>query len=1754
MEILYVKYSIRVFPPLQVKVKRLVSEFFCVKVENLPIPKHLKEDYISSGITDLNPPQELAVDSGLLEGDDMIVASPTASGKTFIAELAMVNQVIQEEKTAVYIVPLKALAAEKYQDFSERYSDLNVMMSVGDKDETGEYLETADIVIVTSEKLDSMLRHNPSWIHEIGLVVIDEIHLLTSPNRGPTLEVTLTRLRDLLEFQLLGLSATISNSNELAEWLNAELVESDYRPVRLKEGIHQQNSVEFFPEDFEKDKEDEDEGLGGFKTGSQIKEEDKEPDNIEEMFVEDKHGRATQNILQDTIDMEKQCIIFCSSRKGAEKSSDRCAKVAEEDLSRQEKQELERIADDIENALGNPTSQCKRLAKNVRKGSAFHHAGLCLSGDSKIIHSDGSFSRMDELVGNSKKTALGLSDYILTDNKIKEKYEMGKKPVLNVKTGTGRELRVSKNHQLPTLGKNGINWVKSKNLSENDRIAVPRKIDIETQTPNLRELLRDDVRTYRKYSEIDELVEKIETDSLEQDFRERYREDRNISVKGLREICDKVDVDPCLYLNKVMSKAGQKHLNVPEELDKDLAWVIGAVAGDGYIGSSEVYLSGSEDRILERFREVSEEKFDRNVSVNERNDGVKKFKINSKAISDILHDYFGIPRKKKASNLKMPEKGMPDNLLASYIRGLFDTDGSVNCRENSDGASCIEFYTASEQLIQELHVSLLRFGINAHRDKRDTEGRETKIGGNVVSTNGDIHRLSIYGSDQLRKFQEDIGFTHPKKKAKLKEAIEINPEGGRNQNDVIPTTLGSEIRKIRNEKDLSLSDLEPEVSKSTASRFENQKTPMKRNTFQKLAEKLDNKKLKKIADSEIYWDKITKIEQKDSEKLYDISTSTENFIANGIIAHNTTEQRELVEKGFKEGLIRSVSATPTLAAGINLPAFRVVLRDLKRYTGDGMDFIPVLEYEQMCLPYDQKIVLETGERKKIGEIVENEIEENVLSVNNGEIESKSITEFFSRESEILEIETETGRMKLTENHPVKTDSGWRDAGELTEGDLLNLTGDCINSQDPYFYKLVPEESYVKEAGNIIAKFKKEFELTDKEVAERLNISESSIYHYKNNLKACSLSGILTAFRKLEMSDSEIADEIDLVKSKYGNVIDIPKKLSEEFMWLLGIVLTDGNLNRTTDKRTGSTYKSIRVFNTNENIIETAKSAFKSLGLDCYEEEREEGKYRLEVGNSLLAQMMNEVFDIPYGAKSQNTKIPEIIFSLPKNLQSSFIEGVFDGDGSYYENREEYKRRIHFSSSSKRFINDLRELLANHKIKSRIDSKFVDTVNFEQEYEVKKTSYALKVRNKDSVNKMAELMNPVKTDISGDEYSTYNNSNNQRKEAAEYTEVLNIDRKGVEKVYNVEVEDNHNYVTGSRTLLHNCGRAGRPKYDDSGEAISLAKNPGMRDEILDRYILGEAERIQSKLAAEPILRMHTLSLIASNFCNTMEQLLEFYRKTFYAYQYGSMDEVDEKVKDVVKQLQEYDFLERDDFAATKIGKRVSELYIDPDSAHMMIECLEKAVEKDTKPVSYLFMLSQTTEMQPSPRVRDKEWSEIEQALMDAEQYLLESVPEEWDTDYDRFMESMKNTLLMQAWIAELDEEKIMNKYNVAPGGIRAKMQDADWLIYGAKELARMKFSKEDDEKFSNVEKDLEKLRLRLQHGIKEELLNLVSYDQIGRVRARKLYDHGIRDQEEIREVNFEKLKKLIGKKTGKKLKKQVGEENIFDRENVMDYFD
>ncbi len=217
-----------------------------MELQALPLPPYFQACYHK--FPTLTPIQQKSIEASLLKGVSQLVCAPTASGKTLIATMAIANS-LETGGKAIYLVPLKALAGEKYKEYLALFKDTKyrVIVSTSDIDSDSSYLAKYDVLILTTEKLDALLRHKISWLSEVKLVIIDEIHLLNDPKRGPTLEVVLTLLKTMLsKVQLIGLSATIGNPHELAEWLGATLVQDSWRPVELKQGICVEGKTRFY--------------------------------------------------------------------------------------------------------------------------------------------------------------------------------------------------------------------------------------------------------------------------------------------------------------------------------------------------------------------------------------------------------------------------------------------------------------------------------------------------------------------------------------------------------------------------------------------------------------------------------------------------------------------------------------------------------------------------------------------------------------------------------------------------------------------------------------------------------------------------------------------------------------------------------------------------------------------------------------------------------------------------------------------------------------------------------------------------------------------------------------------------------------------------------------------------------------------------------------------------------------------------------------------------------------------------------------------------------------------------------------------------------------------------------------------------------------------------------------------------------------------------------------------------------------------
>lgn len=296
------------------------------------------------GYDSLYPTQEDAIKAGVLEGVSMLIATPTASGKTLIALLASAMYITKQK--VIYITPLKALANEKYEEFKilEKYG-AKVMISTSDLSSTSSYLHEADVIILTNEKLDSLMRHGVEWLNDTRLFIIDEVHMLANKHRGATLEIIISKILTYYnEAQLLALSATISNAEEIASWLGCKLISSDWRPVPLKEGVYNQGEIIF------------------------------KDDRIK--VIQSNRG-ASIDLAIDCIANHGQALIFTETRKKAVSIALKAAEIVNKYLNSEDKMKTKSIANAI--LENEDTELASNLAFAISNGVAFHHAGLSYS-------------------------------------------------------------------------------------------------------------------------------------------------------------------------------------------------------------------------------------------------------------------------------------------------------------------------------------------------------------------------------------------------------------------------------------------------------------------------------------------------------------------------------------------------------------------------------------------------------------------------------------------------------------------------------------------------------------------------------------------------------------------------------------------------------------------------------------------------------------------------------------------------------------------------------------------------------------------------------------------------------------------------------------------------------------------------------------------------------------------------------------------------------------------------------------------------------------------------------------------------------------------------------------------------------------------------------------------------------------------------------------------------------------------------------
>jgi helicase len=293
------------------------------------IKEIIKDSY--PNIKKFNPAQNAVIDSGFLQDKtNYIIAIPTASGKTVLGVMAALNAVLNGGK-AIYAVPLLSIQNEKVKEF-KKFEKFGIKV--------GKHPSSADLAVMVFESFDAITRFSWNTLRDVDLLIVDEFHMIGEYSRGPTMECAITRSKILNPgMRIVALSATLQNMNELSSWLDAHVVQHDYRPVPLYKDV--------------------------------LATEEMETKNKNDVIVK---------VLNTSIEESSQALVFVSTRRFTESLAKYTSGRIKRKISRTQKATFHGVSEkilDVPRKRGSlPTEVCLKLAECVENGVAFHHAGL----------------------------------------------------------------------------------------------------------------------------------------------------------------------------------------------------------------------------------------------------------------------------------------------------------------------------------------------------------------------------------------------------------------------------------------------------------------------------------------------------------------------------------------------------------------------------------------------------------------------------------------------------------------------------------------------------------------------------------------------------------------------------------------------------------------------------------------------------------------------------------------------------------------------------------------------------------------------------------------------------------------------------------------------------------------------------------------------------------------------------------------------------------------------------------------------------------------------------------------------------------------------------------------------------------------------------------------------------------------------------------------------------------------------------------
>lgn len=615
-------------------------------------------------------------------------------------------------------------------------------------------------------------------------------------------------------------------------------------------------------------------------------------------------------------------------------------------------------------------------------------------------------------------------------------------------------------------------------------------------------------------------------------------------------------------------------------------------------------------------------------------------------------------------------------------------------------------------------------------------------------------------------------------------------------------------------------------------------------------------------------------------------------------------------------------------------------------------------------------------------------------------------------------------------------------------------------------------------------------------------------------------------------------------------------LDERSLEFLGLYLAEGY-----SQDNGAVYLAI---NQGEKLLtQIITSWFSSAGLRWSLEDRARHRRVIYACSKQLANKLREMF----GEHAPDKHLPDELFLLPNDKLIPLIRGLWLGDGSISLQSGEETARL--TTTSRALAKQLFTLLVKlgfmpSLTRGRVGdnsgrkSEKLDIVHKHDQYEIR-------IAGKQLGEFCKVVLKRIIPDVGNRQFNINHIDDDYYYMLVRGTR--SFDFEGL--VYNLEVEGDNSYV-GS-FVVHNsagvnlparrvvvadlsrydvqtggnspisvleyrqmAGRAGRPQYDDHGETVIIPPTSQPALPILEYYAKGPPEPIKSRLADEAAMRMHTLATVATSSGLPRSEVQALFRTTLLAQQVG-----EQRVWKLVEAAMGYLIVEGlveakgDRFFATEFGRRVSMLYIDPATGVLFRNALRKAEPDKSYTTGLLELIAKSPDFEPKFPLRSKDYDQAIAFMEEHHEELLERPKARSFADYDDVLQEMRTVMVLHGWIDEWREEQILTKLGAEPGDIHRAVDNANWLLHSLGELSKL-FTR------GELKKQVETLRLRVEAGVSDELVELTLLQGIGRVRARALYTAGFKTIEDIKEAPADKLALVekVGNSVARRIKEQV----------------